>query len=429
MNYPFSGILVRYRRNSTPNATDFSSKIADAARPNIEAAESDSTNAGDELGDELHVNLWEIGNERFLDVGVMVSSWNETDAVLIDVPWKLNISQISDLGARLNGERAIAAIFNEIVHYDGFADGNYAEISFRREDNSAEQEFGHFTLLRLHSQFFEIKDIYISDGREVSQLEIRLPRPTRSNKDYHRVYIRFRIRNVPEKMYASVFKQRDRNLLSSSTVTRIIDFRINVRRGMPDELLSGDEAVTFPRFAKIHCFLTTERGEDCIFQSKSFNGCRSLDDEDVWNEYIRQDSKLGISPKNSVRNYLGYQWSAVYKPSGQLGGEPKKPHGVKDLNVLGRFTKTHSSPFNILRFLILGLAFGIAGNGLWSAIEPNKNKNIIERVLNPSADDVAKLIGVISILIIASAIVLIHRETIPWLFRKIKAAYKALRDS
>ncbi|NSX16164.1 hypothetical protein HTY52_18935 [Cupriavidus taiwanensis] len=445
MPYAFSGIIVRYRhpddqtchcQAASPQASNLDS-VADGtglARSGDEAPKNDAPTATvptdsdrgahqtDGLQDELHVNLWEIGKECFMDIGVMISDRNSVGAIQIDLPWKLQLSNVSDLGARLNGEKSIAAIFNEVVHYDGFADGNFANIRFRREDNL---EFGAFTLLRLNSRFYEVRSMFLSDGSEASQLIIRLPKPN-VEQNHNRAYVRLRIQKVPKEVYTSLFRQKDRSLLSSSTETRIIDFRINVRRGVPDELLSGDEGVFFPRFAKIHCFLTTERGDECVFQSKNFNGCRSLVDEDVWNEYIKRDSRDGISPQTSVRNYLGYQWTASYKAGS--ASTTSAPPGVKDLVVLGRFSKTTSGLLYIIRFLILGLLFGVSGNALWGILEPSAGKNMFGRLASLSGEDFSKLCAIAILLLIAFFIVAVTRENLSRFFQAPKALLKYFRS-
>jgi len=310
-----------------------------------------------ELEDELHVNLWETGRDRispFMDVGVMIGQRDKYCAVVVDLPWKVELKDVSDLGARLNGEKSVAAIFNEVVHYDGFAEGNFANISFRKDGIDEKP----FSLLRLNTQLFKIEPIFLSDENLCTRLTIALPgRPGLVKPEDKRqsAYIRFRIRNIPSTVYSMNFLQKDRALISSNTETRIIDFRINVLRGVPEELLSGNEKLEFPKFKRIHCFLTTIRDEVCVSDTKDYKGYRSLMDEEVWNEYIRLDNSVGVSEENSVRNYLGYQWTASREDSTR----------VKDLIVLGRFSKVKSDYLSIIRFIALVLIFGVAGSALW----------------------------------------------------------------
>ncbi|WP_410480269.1 hypothetical protein [Pseudomonas sp. DCA-1] len=309
-----------------------------------------------ELEDELHVNLWETGRDRlspFMDIGLMIGKRDAYSAVVVDFPWKVELKDVSDLGSRLNGEKSVAAIFNEVVHYDGFGEGNYANISFRRDGVDEKP----FSLVRLNTQLFTVEPIFLSDENVCTRLTIRLPsRPAGTLTEDRResAYIRFRVRNIPPTVYTMDFIQKDRALISSNTETRIIDFRINVRRGVPEELLSGNDKLRFPKFQRIHCFLTTIRDEVCVSDTKDYKGYRSLMDEEVWNEYIRLDSSVGISEETSVKNYLGYQWTAS-----------KEGESVKDLIVLGRFSKVRSDYLSIARFVTLVVIFGASGSALW----------------------------------------------------------------
>ncbi|MEN5045142.1 hypothetical protein ACTZGP_02000 [Pseudomonas putida] len=386
MPYPFSGILVRflpmesekccsYGRDSATEPQEKPPAHGDGQsepQSTDEAAPGTTQQKGpkfltEALPDELHVNLWEIGKtpaSPFMDIGVMIGDRANTGHVVVDLPWAVEQKDISDLGSRLNGEKSVAAIFNEIVHYDGFAEGNFANISFRKNNNDEKP----FSLLRLNSQHFTIIKIYLSDGSPASRLTVRIPpilKSVTAENIRKSAYIRFRIRNIPVEVYTSVFDQKDKALISSTIETRIVDFRINVRRGIPEELLSGDEKLYFPEFEKIHCFLTTERSEECVSQSSSYSGYRSLMDEDVWNEYVRLDSSTGISAENSVRNYLGYQWTAAAGKKLDTTGEKKK---VKDLIVLARFSKVKSDATSIVRFIILVIVLGAAGSGSWELL-------------------------------------------------------------
>lgn len=349
MRLSFSGILVRYEYEDA-NIGDKYNKLDNAhLTPNSELYEFYRE-------DELHVNLWETGRDQFspfLDIGVMVKCRDLVKSIVVDVPWLLDARDVSDLGARLNGEKSVAAIFNEVVHYDGFAEGNFANISFRKDG----VDHKPFTLLRLNSNSFKVEPSFLSDDTSCTRLTVSLPKVTPKDDSDKRksAYIRFRIKKVPPKVYSVQFDQKDRSLISSINETRIVDFRINVLRGVPEELISSEVSLAFPKFERIHCFLTTLRDEECASVTSNYKGYRSLMDEDVWNEYIRLDSSEGISEATSVRNYLGYQWTASSTKSGP----------AKDLIVLGRFSKVRSDYASIFRFIGFVILFGAVGSGVW----------------------------------------------------------------
>lgn len=362
VEYAFSGIVVRYCALNDPAVPDSGKEPLGAE--NVDSAVLPRSNAAK---DQLHVNLWEMAETSTLDLGIMIHDWKGISSVQVDLPWAVKPHDISDLGSRLNSEKTVAAIFNEVVHYNGSADLSYAEISFRPNRSASSNSgnsgnHGHFALLRLSSNSYETNQLHSADGTFSTQLRVKIPQNTPEINTP--IYLRFRIRKVPPKVYSSVFPQKDRNLLSSSTETRIVDFRINVRRGVPEEILSSDEAIWFPEFRKIHFFLTIERSQICEFESQSFVGCRSLFDEEIWNEYIRANAQKNERLRDSVRNYLGYQWTA---------SSQKEAQGVKDLVVLGRFSRNDSNWLYIARFVILGLVFGTMGSAIWDAFKPTPN--------------------------------------------------------
>lgn len=372
MHYPFSGILVRYVARAG-RAADVAQ--AEVAVESVEAQPPDETLKAEELLDELHVNLWEVReraskrqrNTSALDLGVMISGWEGIEAVLVDLPWSVERDDVSDLGSRLNSEKTIAAIFNEIVRYDGCAGESFARISFRATDpmDQAAENDNAFTLLRLPGRAYTLDQIPLGHGVSSTQLKIELP-AFAELQGAKKIYLRFRIDCVPRAIYSHTFEQADRNLLSSRLETRIIDFRINVRRGIPDEIFATDKALRFPKFKKIHFFLTINRAQVCDFESKNFVGCRSLVDEAVWNEYLHGANSF-VSVEG-MKQFLGYQWTeSASNPSNNKG------RGVKDLVVLGRFSSYSSTIRTALMFLVVGLFFGALGNGLWDVLKPTDN--------------------------------------------------------
>ncbi|MBQ4778589.1 hypothetical protein [Pectobacterium versatile] len=374
----FPGILVRYRPVSDKGRTTcYHVKDCEcfpaSTKEKTDQAENPEKNESQDaqniktplheeiLDDELHVNLWEIGASNpspFMDIGVMIRDHENIDEVAVDLPWVADKKDISDLGSKLNGEKSVATIFNEVVHYDGFAEGNFANISFRR--NSVDEK--PFSLFRLNSQSFKVEEIHLSNETSSSRLIIKLPKYSEdiSIEDRRKsAYIRFRIRKVPHTVYTVNFVQTDKALISSNIETRIIDFRINVLRGIPEELMHGNDSLKFPqKLKRIHCFLTTIRNEECVSVSKYYNGYRSLVDEDIWNEYIKLDNSPSSKELNSVKDYLGYQWT--------VKGEENE--NIKDLIVLGRFSKKTSNIRSILRFIGVVILLGAMGSGIWETL-------------------------------------------------------------
>lgn len=436
MSYPFSGILVRYsirdEKKSTIDVREPAPVVGSNSSPLHVVDDSLSRDIGAMSGagscaaqpdsyklyDQLHVNLWEVQENSAkkstatLDLGVMIRDWQSVDAVLVDLPWIVKRDNISDLGSRLNSEKTIAAIFNEIVRYDSCADQSFARIHFRADDmvdpnKGPSNDAASFVLLRLAGTDYSIEIISLGHGAKSSQLKITLPSIDRlSDISSSPVYLRFRIDCIPRDVYSYVFEQADQNLLSSTHETRIIDFRINVRRGIPEEIFASNKIIRFPNFKKIHFFLTTNRGQVCDFESKNFIGCRSLIEEDVWNHYLNGPNS-GIPP-NYMKKFLGYQWTESVSRNGKNGS-------VKDLVVLGRFSIYRSTAWMALRYVMVGIYFGVIGNGLWDFLKPEVDKNesfvffnyiksVSERTIISSAIGIWFFFGVIVFIVLGRVI-------------------------
>jgi len=352
MKHSFSGIIVRYiRNNDAPETTDVLPE------------------------DELHVNLWEVARRRFIDLGVMISQPAEITTLQVDLPWEINHTKVFDLGSRLVGEKIIAAIFNDVVQYRGSNDQMFAQVTFPNAITPRS-----FVLARLSSQDFISEQVVLSDGSRTTRLKVRVPPLPNFSTSSSALYIRFRIIDVPEENYTSVFSQKDRNLLSSSLETRIVDFRINVRRGTPDDILTSQTNLRFPRWKKIHVFMTLDRTREMTFSNEKFVDCRSLEDEAVWNSYIALDTSVTGS-EGSVSDYLGYQWTSKSE-----GNSP-----AKDLVALVRFSKVTSSKAYVLRFILLALILGAGGNGVWNIAE-----EIVPKIL-PSTSKNWAILGILAV--------------------------------
>jgi hypothetical protein len=375
MKYPFSGIIVRFE-SAAPGKGTPGSQV--------------------EPKDELHVNLWEVAGRRFLDIGVMINTPKNIKNVQIDLPWKFDKTKVFDLGSRLVGEKIVAAIFNEVVRYDGANDNLLARVSFPQSNNGT----GGFNLIRLNSNNFSTDPIVLSEGGSSTKLSVKLEQvPESESGNDLPCYIRFRIVDIPEGIYTAKFYQKDRNLLSSSLETRIVDFRINVRRGVPEDVLSARTDLFFPRWKKIHLFLTVDRAREMTFDSENFVACRSLEDEEIWNSYIALDNHSN-DPQCSVSDYLGYQWTVKAKTSKEDQGVKYVP--AKDLVALARFSQVTSSGWYMFRFVILALAVGAAGNGvwdIWKGLFPSSETNLNVAIQSGLGDSKKALMWLIVIII------------------------------
>ena len=325
MDYPFSGVIVRYEYK-------------------------DATQIQDQIEDELHINLWEIGKAPFLDIGIKVHAVDNVKAIKVVLPWNVKQQEIDELGCRIDTPDTLAAIFNEEIKCE--SNKGFTKIIFEKNNNE-------FVLLKSNVASFALTlKTYLG---KAAATEISIPLENECQACPYPglpVYIRFRVRLIPKEIYCSTFKQRDKGLLSSSIKTRIIDFRINVRRGVPKEiLLPSPSSIKYPKFKKIHFFITLHRSETCEFQNENFVGCRSLTDEGIWDEYIKE--KQTDQQKKKIKDCLAYQWTAK--------SDNTKP--AKDLLLLGRFSRTITDIYQVIRFIALIVIMGMLGSAYWESVK------------------------------------------------------------
>ncbi len=331
--YPFSGIIVRFE-DAQPNTTDSKDHHPKA---------------------DLHVNLWDLRGGHYLDLGMMIHNIQRVGKVVIDLPWTLRHGSVIDLGGKLDNEKLLTAVFNESVSYRSASSENIAHVTL----GSGESET-KFTLLRLSANGIELEEIVAGDY-SLTRVNISIPKEVKSTSETEimdRAYMRLRFRDVPRAVFITEFHPKDRNLLSSSSITHLLDLRVNVRRGVPDEILLHDPTLKFPKISKIHVFVIVSRDTELPFHSENYKGCRSLEDEAIWNYYL---GLPGVSNRQdeTIKGYLGYQWSASGKNENQ---------SVKDLVALGRFVRTASSTMKSYKFVALMLWLGAFGSAIWSVI-------------------------------------------------------------
>ncbi|HDR9095100.1 hypothetical protein QZM46_29970 [Burkholderia vietnamiensis] len=338
MNYPFSGIVVRYLRHQA-------------------AAEMHTVERPMPLQDQLHVNLWDIADKAYLDIGLMVSEPESISEIWIDVPWRVEPRQVVDLGPGLDGDKILTAIFNEVASYSGVSGQHYAVVTLGSHPN---QDIP-FLLVRLDQSRIAFSQIAIDTHSEVTRLQIRWPALKFSDPTHEglRRYIRIRLTHVHMDAFFSTFRAKDRNLLSSSPITRLLDFRVNVRRGVPDQVLLGEPALEFPSLKKVHVFAIVPRETELPFQGEGYKGCRSLEDEEIWNGYINLPHRSHAMHGESVKDYLGYQWTA----------SSKNDVPAKDLVALGRFVHVTSSRWTNARFLVVVMLLGTLGSAIWDEVK------------------------------------------------------------
>lgn len=313
---------------------------------------------------ELHLNIWEkkrwvFFESAFLDIGLMLDASDTAQTFEFVLPWTVKDEDLEDLSLRLQDRGATPAIFNE-SWVSSASNGSAGLIT-----DPVTRDV--FSVVETHS---DLKVHEHNRGTKQSQIAIRLDVPALKTKSEsaapsaRRMYVRFRVKNVPRSFYRVRINPRDRIFLSSWQRTEIIDFRMNVRRGVPlefEQVMKG----RFVEFSKVHLFLMKSRDQDIVFEDKLFRSCRSLEDELFWASYslpVRPNDWYMFWSRQRVKNSLGYQWTKVITKDLTTGANTL----VKEFGTLARFKKVR---FGIIQFIIVAGLVGAVGNAIWDSVK------------------------------------------------------------
>jgi hypothetical protein len=309
---------------------------------------------------EIHFNIWEegTGTDPFLDIGVMLAVNDPAEQIEIFLPWKLEPNNIEDLCLRILAPNALSAIFNEawtssatshnpggyVTRTDGsiftIVPYNLPKIEQRQHNSGI-----------LHSIVFNVAQLF-SLSKATTETLTNQP---------EQMYIRIRVKNVPQKFYQVGIDQGDAFGGGTLNRTEIIDFRLNVRRGAPPAIESFLHG-RFIKFSKVQLFLMKSRDQDIVFEDKLFKACRSLEDEKFWAGYILPTGATEATLEKSrkqVQWSLGYQWKKTV--------ENNQP--ISEFGMLARFKSFKMRKGKLAFYIFLALCLGVLGNGTYDLLK------------------------------------------------------------
>lgn len=318
--------------------------------------ETDETDSKTE-NPELHINIWEIKTKflskksSLLDIGFKFNIENNTKKLILVFPWKIESKDLLDLSSKFETNNALRAVFNE----------NYSCTHKTQEGGYVVKENTKtlFNIIEILVNNIEIKNHTINlcnQKKEIfSSLEFDISDLKRISQDIDNTssyfYFRLRISNIPDIFYKSKISYFKQLITGASTLLQLIDFRVNVRRDIPDEIFKETKyrPNDLLEFKKIHLFLMKPKKEKITFENKYFIACRSLENETYWAEYSGHRRKI-------IKQSLGYQWTEKIKTDNNT----KRYDG---LTILARF---ESLKFNLwvyaFAILFLGFLSGLSTN-------------------------------------------------------------------
>ncbi len=312
---------------------------------------------------ELHLNLWEHGDNVSLDIGLMLDVNHPSNSISLYFPWAEKKNNFDDLQELISNPAAMPAIFNESWSITTKSVQSGAIVS-----DSTTTSKVLFVIVPTTSKHATsnalISSIYDAFSHSLTLDILKLAAKAKTlSPTAEKMYVRFRVNHVPKNFYAVGIDPADKSFISSWQSTEIIDFRLNVRRGVPSNFVPN--LGTFLNFSKVHLFLMRSKEHDLVFEDTLFKACRSLEDEEFWAGYSlnttpSKDREISLAKKR-IKNSLGYQWTKKIKI---IGGNQVEL--VSEFSILARFKKIK---FNITIFFLVALLLGALGNGVWDLVK------------------------------------------------------------
>jgi hypothetical protein len=339
----------------------YSKKQSEKVQPSKESEKAQPSEV------ELHFNFWKIlaeknffrGNHfhRFLDIGLKITNPALVGKVYIYYPFKLDKSEITDLGSKFEDVSLLGAVFNENYGIEKTSTSDYLTVTDGEETI--------FHIYKLGNSCFNVEEfISESEGNNSPGSIIWFDLPI--CKDIHRLYIRIRIKSDSLSNFSSIEENPATILSEAFEKVEIFDFRANSHRHLPNKIIekhmSPNDVFSIKR---VHFFYICSYKENFILSHEPFSGARKLE-KDIWNEYItiNQDNKLSF-PKDT---FVAYHWKTVPKQKESEQGQEY----VKDINILMKTSFRHKNWITITGYLIfiviISVISGIIGNAFYERL-------------------------------------------------------------
>jgi len=239
---------------------------------------------------DININLWraEIKSDKkseyFLDIGLMIEKVSDLKKINIVFPFKIKREDFSDLGKVMISDRNIVnAVFNNNCNKIDLNEPKKVLIQNGKEK---------FHIYSLEDEFNE--RIAITENKNMSILAITMDIADQSNS----YYIRFRIDGEGINHMVQQHKLKFTSFQSAFKITECIDFRLNEKRSISDDILEKISRAKEFTIKKIHFLLLMDIDNKLECTGLKYSS-RKLED-DIWNNYITE--------KYKTDNLIAYHW-------------------------------------------------------------------------------------------------------------------------
>lgn len=254
----------------------------------------DKENNNEKIDLEIHFNLWKVKTQKigkdpttFIDIGLKIKNIKTIKKIGIYVPFSIDKEDIEDIGEKMQYDRKlINGIFNE-------------NCNIKSGDNGIEVDKNNdkFYIKTLDFQYQKNLEIEVTNEGSIISINV-------SNEKTENNYYRFRIKGDSlEENFGKKISENAKIFKTEFEEKHIIDFRLNEKRALPDNLnmLIANEKEF--QIKKIHFLLLISSEYDVPCTGLKYS-VRALENR-LWDRYLPNDC--------CTNDLLGYHWKKESK--------------------------------------------------------------------------------------------------------------------
>ena len=326
---------------------------------------------------DLHVNFWSMGDietdknikNPYLDIGIKIYHYNLLKQLVFYCPFNIISDDIKDLSGIVSQKNNANIIFND-------------DCEIETKDNYTIVELSNRERLLVFPIFAAIKGVCkVEEKNDADGTEIvfdfekfhKYVGEVEKLKELNIIYIRLRINNVNLRNHIYFDSEPlNKSFESAFSGTRIIDFKVNEKRNIPDsirtEIIVRKEEWAI--FKDIHFLAMMPSSYDLTPLCEERMTCRELEPA-IWDDYL--DAKIDFS-KGHV---LAYHWRKKSRDEKQL---------IDDFSCLVKVNYSKTQIITIIAYALSVIALGIASG-------------IIQEIIDILFNDLLNFMNIIKIVI------------------------------
>lgn len=285
---------------------------------------------------EAHFNLWMVGEQRFLDVGLRLAAGQKIELYL---PWTQ--AQIEDLYPILNSGEVLNAIFNQHLTVTQTTGLGYTTV-----DRGNGILIDVVKIKNITGTNFTLHNTTNTNTFTKITIEPDMQTPNDS-------YVRLRARGFGENVFSEIHKGTNSVVNPYRESVEAIDFRINEMRTVTPSDFNKPNLVT-PPIEKLHFFLLKGFHETNLLSSPPYFRCRELEDR-AWDKYLP-------APWTGKEAILAYHWK-------------KDVASTEHYSVLATFGNKRASKRILFLYVVVIVLLNCASNLAYDCINTLNSSN------------------------------------------------------